>query len=191
MANSTAYLRYVIRSMPQGNGWRARALSGDLAVGAIRSAPTEAAAIDAVRADLDAAATAQAALRGDDGYPTAGEVREAYAVCEPKFNSTQRKMLRAHLEAPDHVLTATDLALAVDRTTHRFANSQYAILGHRLATELAWEPPQHAGEPMWIYALAVAADTDETAGDAGEDPTKSGDRRWQLRPEVVAAMTKG
>lgn len=176
--------RHSIKTMKQGDEWQARAFRGKMAIGEVSTAPTEEAAILVVKRQLDEAASKQRMLRGGDGFPTSDEVRAA--LPHLKFSKAQDAMLAAHLQAPDHVLTATQLAEAAGYDDYVVANAQYGQLGRALAEELDWEPKKKtAGKTVWTFTLAT--DANSNARDKGEEI--SGHWRWKLRPEIVAALT--
>ena len=176
--------RHSIKTMKSGDNWQAKAFRGKTAIGEIVTAPTEESAILMVTRQLDEAAARQRAKRGADGFPTVDEVRAA--LPHLKFNRAQGAMLAAHVKAPDHVLTATQLAQDAGYDDYVVANSQYGQLGRALAEELDWEPPMRRdGNPIWT--LTLATDADGSAREEGEDV--SGHWRWRLRPEIVSALT--
>lgn len=183
-SHDVIHRRHSIKTMKSGNGWQAKAFRGKTAINEVVTASTEESAILMVKSQLDEAAARQRAMRGTDGFPTVGEVRAA--LPHLKFNKAQDAMLAAHVEAPDHVLTATQLAQAAGYDDYVVANSQYGQLGRALAEELDWEPPMRKdGNPIWT--LTLATDADGSARAEGEEA--SGHWRWKLRPEIVSAMT--
>lgn len=184
MARETTHGRHVIRSMKISGEWNARAFRGKAAVGVVHSAPTEEAAILAAKAAIDASHAVQRAARGPDGFPTAVEVRAALAAIS--ITDGQRAMLRAHLLAPENIMTATELATAGGYDSYVSANSQYGALGRKLAEELEWNPPEFKGVPTWTFALAIGAD-----GDTRADMEVMGYEqwRWKLRLEVAEALS--
>lgn len=95
-------------------------------------------------------------------------------------------MLRAHLLAPENIMTATELATAGGYDSYVSANSQYGALGRKLAEELEWNPPEFKGVPTWTFALAMGAD-----GDTRADMEVMGYEqwRWKLRLEVTEALS--
>ena len=128
--------------------------------------------------------SARSGTRGEaTGFPTATEVREALSAIST--TDEQRAMLDAHRSAPDHIMTATELARAGGYDSHVSANSQYGKLGRKLAEEMEWSPPQFKGVPVWTYALATGVDNDVGAE---ENPLEIGHWRWRLRPEIVDAL---
>jgi hypothetical protein len=183
MARETTHGRYIIRSMKISGDWNARAFRGRSAIGPVHSGATEEAAILAAKAAIDASQAEQRAARGADGFPTAAEVRAALAVIA--ITDGQQAMLRAHLLAPDHIMTATELATAGGYDSYVSANSQYGALARKLAEELEWNPPEFKGVPTWTFALATGAD-----GESRADIEALGYEqwRWKLRPEIAAAL---
>lgn len=175
--------RHSIKTMKSGDNWQARAFRGKAAIGEIVTAPSEESAILVVKRELDETAEKQRMMRGTNGFPTVDELRAA--LPHLKFSKTQDAMLAAHLHAPDHILTATQLAQAAGYDDYTVANAQYGQLGRALAEELEWEPQEKtAGKTVWTFTLAT--DADENARDEGEEI--AGHWRWKLRPEIVAAL---
>lgn len=176
--------RHSIKTLKSGGEWQARAFRGKTAIGEVATGSTEESAIVIVKGQLDEAAARQRAMRGTDGFPTVDEVRAA--LPHLKFNRAQDAMLAAHVEAPDHILTATQLAQAAGYDDYVVANSQYGQLARALAEELDWEPPKRKdGNPIWT--LTLATDADGSAREEGDEV--SGHWRWKLRPEIVSALT--
>jgi len=185
MSNETIFGRYVIKSMQQKSGdWAARAFRGEKMVVDVHRGATQQAAIIAVKTELDVIHSRQHALRGPEGYPTAEEVRAAIRVISKTITKKQWDMLKAHLRAANHIMTARELADAAGYNGYSAANMWYGKLGKNLAEELEWEPPTEKGnkEPTWTFALAEGADDD---GSASSD---EGHWRWKLRREVVEAL---
>jgi hypothetical protein len=178
--------RHSIKTMKSGAGWQARAFRGTAAAGGVVTATTEESAILAIKRQLDEAAAERQALRAGDGFPTIDEVRAAWPHL--KFNKAQDAMLAAHLNAPDHVLTATQLAQAAGYDDYVVTNSQYGQLGRALADELDWQPPTRKdGNPIWTLTLATSAD--DVARDEGDETAEHW--RWKLRAEIVAVLSRG
>lgn len=178
------YRRHSIKTMKSGDAWQAKAFRGTVAIGEAVTAPTRDSAILVVKRQLDEAAAKLLAMRGTDGFPTVEEV--CAALPHLKYNKAQDAMLAAHLQAPDHVLTATQLAQAAGYDDYVVANAQYGQLGRALAEELDWEPQEKtAGKTVWTFTLAT--DADGQAREEGEEI--AGHWRWKLRPEIAAALS--
>ncbi|MBY2930705.1 hypothetical protein FIM10_18660 [Sphingomonadales bacterium 56] len=171
--------------MTSAGEWKARALRGTRVASETVVGPTRDAAVLAVKEFLDERAAELRSKRGPDGYPSVEEVRDALE--QIVIGRSQRTMLEAHLEAPDRILTATQLAEAAGYDDYVVANSQYGGLGRALAEEMEWEPAERSdGLPIWTFALATDADHD--ARKRGIEVT--GHWRWQLRPQVAEAYSQ-
>lgn len=107
---SITYRRMKIIARKAASGWEARAFDRKVPASETHTGPSSDDAILAVKAELDHVAMEERDRRGDDGYPTADHVEKAFARLKP--NDGQLAMLVAHLNAPDLVLTATQLAAA-------------------------------------------------------------------------------
>jgi hypothetical protein len=176
--------RHIIRTLTTSADFQSRAFRGGSPVGPIFSGPTREAAILAVKEHLDQQAADYRPKRDTNGYPCVEEVRAALEVV--RCNKPQEAMLLAHLNASDHTLTATELAQAAGYNNYEVANRQYGQLGRELAEELEWTPSeQNDGQPVWTFTLAQDADREARA--QGKEVASAW--RWQLRPEVVAALS--
>jgi hypothetical protein len=186
MSNETKYGRYIIRSRQQTSDWTARAFRGGRiawdGLGEVHRGATQQDAINAVIEVLKAFDSRERALRAE-AYPTAKEVQVAIKAMDRTITPKQWAMLMAHLRAPNHIMTATELADAAGYDSYTAVNIQYGTLGKNLADELDWKPQIEKGnqEPTWTFALAVGADED---GSAKPDAHW----RWELRREVVEAL---
>lgn len=177
------YGRYSIKTIQAGGGWQARAFRGMKSAGPVQAADTRDAATLAVKAYLDETGASERASRGADGYPASATIRDA--IDRIRMTDGQRNMLNAHLDAPDHVLTATQLSQAAPYRDYHAANMHYGLLGRMLAEEMDWEPRKRKdGTPVWTYALANDAD-DESNSAVGQS---EGEFRWRLRSEVAEAL---
>ena len=185
-ADTDTTSRFAIRTFKSTAGWQARAYRGDKPFGEIKRAKTEPAAVAAVTAMLETVEVADQASREIDGFPGAAAVRQALQVIAA--TPQQRAMLQAHFNAPGHVMTAKGLAEAVGQSDFRYANSQYGKLGHILADELGWSPDKRAdGTTIWITSLAT--DVPSADGASVDRGPESGEFLWQLRDQMVAALT--
>ena len=152
-------------------------------IGSIHTEESEEAAILAVQSDLDRRETAFAESRDASGYPGLDQIREAFSAIQP--TPKQWAMLKAHLAADNHTLTATELAAAAGSNSYRTANSQYGKLAFSLAQEMEWAPTPGSNEPAWTFALARAADDNVSATfDAADEQNW----RWKLRDELVTIL---
>lgn len=186
MANdrtTVMHRRHTIIARKSGNTWEGRAFRGKAPATEVHTAPTGDEVVTLVCADLDQSAAQERASRGADGYPTAKHVRAAYEQLKPADG--QQAMLAAHLAAPDNILTATQLSKAAGKLGHEYANLQYGLLARALAEEMDYTPAERRadGSVIWTFALATGVDRSES-----DDPESYPEWRWQLRPEVVAAL---
>lgn len=77
-----------------------------------------------------------------------------YATALRRLSGTitgqQRKMLKAHAEAPGLLLSVSELAEVAGQSTDDFTYSVYGRLGHLLANELEPEVDTEPGpKPIW------------------------------------------
>lgn len=184
---SITYRRMKIIARKVVSGWEARAFDGKVPASETHTGPSSDDAILAVKAEMDRAATEERDRRGEGGYPTAAHVKKAFARLRP--NEGQLAMLVAHLNAPDHVLTATQLAAAAGKDSFEYANLQYGRLGRDLAEEMEFTPAETSSatnQPIWTFTLATG--TRDDAEDQLSDEYV--EWRWKLRPQVVEALSR-
>ena len=181
--------RYVIRTGPRGLMWQARAFLNGRQVGETEVAETQDEAIASVRDAVDTRESEIRAGKGADGSPSAREYAEAFGRIH--ISDGQEAMLRAHLNAPDHCITATQLAEAAGYENYSAANLQYGKLGQAIAAELNYNPPtRDDGTVIWTAAIAgwdENADI-EKLGRAMERREDDGHFEWIMRPQVVEAL---
>lgn len=107
--------------------------------------------------------------------PTVAEYRSAFLVCRPALksragSSLALEMLRANYYAPDHTLTAGELARAVGLADYSAANLRYGTYAKALCEALGRSPDINiailvrfgGGQPnsefvQWIMLPEVAA----------------------------------
>lgn len=184
--------RYLLKTGPRGLMWQARAYLKDRQVGQNHVADSKGEALDSLRAYLDERDSQISVGRGPDGSPSALEYAEAFDLLG-KLPAAYEAMLEAHLEAPDHCITATQLAEAAGYENYNAANLHYGTLGQMVALEIGYNPPCRTsdGSTIWTGALAVpgnrkgADDADWQALYARGD---DGHFLWRLRPQVVEAL---
>lgn len=149
-----AHGRYDIRSGPLAGAWAANAYRRKILI-AKASGSTREEAIELVREQLDQLDRATLSDRDDEGAPSAKVYEEAFAVLLPDMPDSYLAMLRAHLDAPDRLLSATRLAEAAGYSGYEGANLHYGKLGQRVAEEIGFVPPRRAdGTEIWTCALA-------------------------------------
>ena len=180
--------KYSIRVGQQNGRWAARAFRGRQTITDRLEAADRAGAVEAVRQALREMRTARRAERGSDGSPSAAEYREAFSQVMP-LHPNHLAMLKAHLHAPDHLISATQLAAAAGYPNWNAANLQYGLLAQRVAEELDYEPPVRPdGSPIWTATLATwPADGDLPADRLLASLERHADHphfEWNMRPQV-------
>lgn len=188
----TSHGRYIIRSGPGGGGWQARALQGKRPIGDVQTGNSREGAIQKVRELLDSREADIIASRGADGSPSAREYAEAFGRIG-KLPQSYEAMLDAHLDAPNLLITATELAAAAGFENYNAANLHYGKLGLMLSEEIGWQPPRrNDGTPIWTGVLATPGNmhsADETDWEELYARGDDGQFQWRLRPQVVQALT--
>jgi hypothetical protein len=96
-------------------------------------------------------------------------------------------MLTAHYQAPDHTLTAGELADKVNLEL-RAANLRYGNYAKELCKQLGRKPESRAAiakgkRPLWVSMLVKFS-----GGTPGSRPDEDESIRWTLLPEVVQAL---
>jgi hypothetical protein len=188
-----AYRQYVLKTWPRGHLWQCRADLNGREVGERSVADNAETATATMKASLDERDQTIAAGKGNDGCPSALEYGEAFQ--RVKMTAGQEAMLRAHLHAPDHCITATQLADAAGYANWSAANLQYGLLGQAIAQDINFNPRRRAdGSTIWTTAIA------DSAGYLSDDLDtealhRSMERReddahfeWTMRPQVVEAL---
>jgi hypothetical protein len=136
---------------------------------------------------------AERAERAATGAPSPAAYREALDTID--MNRGEAAMLQAHLAAPWHKLTASELATAAGWPNWSSANLHYGGLGKKFADELDWTPPTRAdGTSIWTMAIAIPAALDDVPVEEAIDFLMSGmenggEFEWVLRPQLVTALT--
>jgi hypothetical protein len=97
--------------------------------------------------------------------PSVQEYRIALRAIEHKMTMNHRRMLEIHYEAPDHQITASELASEVGYKNFRGANLQYGKLADMLCKELhrnfnyrvnilaTFIPPEQSPSEEWIFIM--------------------------------------
>ena len=111
--------------------------------------------------------------------PKAKEYIAAFKAIMGVIHVGQFAMLKAHYNAPDRSMTATQLAHAANYAGYESANLQYGMLGDKLNAELNMELPKtNDGKPIRTFVLATGNDFE----------TDEGEWIWVMRPEVAEAV---
>ena len=114
---------------------------------------------------------------------TAEQFKKALLAVRDRDGISQQElaMLRAHCRAPDHMITATQLAQALGLSSHGVANLLFGKFGHAVADRLRYAPiKRDNGTDCWWFTLAYGTITSAE--------TEKGREPWILRPELVQAL---
>lgn len=103
--------------------------------------------------------------------------RDAGALKSANGTSLVFEMLRANYQAPDHTLTATELAERTNLPTSKQANLRYGKFAKDLATRLGRDPK-----------IKVATLVRFSGGTPGKKTDQDETIKWTLLPEVVQAL---
>lgn len=102
--------------------------------------------------------SAQATQRGEVP-PSAEEARRAFLNIGARLTAGHKAMLRAHLLAPQHQITARSLAQAAGYAGYSAANLQYGLLGAMLYAEMPEPLPLRAdGTPVMTCMIGHGQD---------------------------------
>jgi hypothetical protein len=184
--------RYEIKSGPLKGAWAANAFRGKMLV-AKASGETRQASIDSVKRQLDDLDAVELSERDQEGAPSS-KVYEAAFLALGELNDGYRAMLRAHLHAPDQLISATKLAEAAGYANWSAANLHYGLLGAKIAEEIGFTPPSRTdGSKIWTCAIARDPNSDRDFPDTSmlEALTRQmldQHFEWQMRPQVVEAL---
>ena len=169
---------YEIRLWPAGERFGGRAFLRDIPILPQREAASVDSLVELIAKELDDHAAALRRARTKSQIATAQEFEEALLAV--KVREGQARMLGALLAAPNHSLTATQLAKAAGFAAFGGANLWLGMLGADVADIIGYLPGQESGETAMTRTIATAADETSRAGDDNF--------RWKLRPEVVEAL---
>jgi hypothetical protein len=186
------YGRYEIKSASVKGGWQANAFRGKSliakAVGAGREETEK-----SLKAQLDQLNAIALSECDVDGAPSAKVYEQAFLAIG-ELHPNYEAMLRAHLRAPDHLISASRLADAAGYANYNAANLHYGRLGYLIAQEIGFSPPKRSnGDPIWTCAIARGPETDPEFPDTSleEALLRSMDEpnfEWQMRPQVAEAL---
>lgn len=187
------YGRFEIKSGPFRGKWAANAIRHKAIVSSASGATREE-AVDTLKRQLDQLANAELATRDAEGAPSVATYENAFSYLLADFPESYIAMLRAHLAAPDKLISATKLAEAAGYAGYEGANLHYGKLGQRVADEIGFDPPKRPdGTQIWTCAIArdPSADPDFPDTSMLESLERSLDVQhfeWQMRPQVVQAL---
>lgn len=185
--------RYEIKSGPLAGAWAANAIRHKTVVAKAVGASREE-AIAKVKVELDRLERHDLSERDTEGAPLASVYEKALGHLLPGMPASYLAMLRAHLAAPDHLISATQLAEAAGYAGYEGANLHYGKLGQRVADEIGFVPPRREdGTEIWTCAIARDTSMDTEYPDTSMLEALSRNMEtlhfeWQMRPQVVQAL---
>lgn len=189
------YGRYDIKSGMMTGQWHANAFRHKALVA--KSAGTSRdEAVAAVKAKLDEIDSLEISERDNEGAPSEKIYADAFELILPKISDSYRAMLKAHFEAPNQLITATELAQAAGYNGYEAANLHYGMLSKRIALEIGFDPPKREdGTEIWTCAIARGPSQDHefpdtSILDAMMRAIGHKHFEWQLRPQVVRALNR-
>jgi hypothetical protein len=116
-----------------------------------------------------------------DPTPIATAEQFKAAMLTVRISETELAMLRAQYGAPNHTISAVQLAKELRYVNYGTVNAQYGALAHRVAEGLDYRPgPFPDGKPHWWRTLSYWNDNAPQA-EEGED-------QWIMRPELAQAL---
>ena len=116
---------------------------------------------------------------------TVEQFKTALLAVRDRIGISQKDLalLRSHCRAPNHTISAVQLAKEFNLPNHNTANMQYGTLAHHIADALHYRPgPFPDGQPHWWFTFAYW-------NEDSEETDKSKDQ-WIMRPELVQALQK-
>lgn len=172
--------RYSIRPVIWNGKPKAIALLGDKKVHEVEGANLEDATAK-MKTELDSMLRARLEKRREPHIGTKDDYVEAFQTI--RLNPQQKLMLKTHLNAAGHTLTATQLASAAGYPSYRSANSVYGRLAKKIGDATGLQPKKSRTRDELVYTYILAG------GDTNEEQAEDGAHwRWTLHSEVVAAL---
>jgi hypothetical protein len=185
--------RYQIKSGPLAGSWGASAIRRGTIVARSSGADREE-AIVSLKNELERLERIELSDRDEEGAPSAKVYEEALSHLLPGMPASYLAMLRAHLAAPDQLISATRLAQAAGYAGYEGANLHYGKLGQRVADEIGFDPPRRSdGTSIWTCAIAREPSSELEFPDTSmlgalERSFDAPHFEWQMRPQVVQAL---
>jgi hypothetical protein len=185
--------RYEIKSGPLAGSWAANAIRHRTVVAKATGSSREE-AVTSLKTMLRRMEQDDLSDRDAEGAPSANVYERAFGHLLPDMPDSYIAMLRAHLTAPDHLISATKLAEAAGYAGYEGANLHYGKLGQRVADEIGFDPPRRE-DGTEIWTCAIARDTslyteypDTSMLEALSRNMETLHYEWQMRPQVVQAL---
>lgn len=188
------YKRYTIRSGAISGQFGANGYLRKKLLAQCRSATLED-AVAQCKIELDRIDALELSERDDEGAPSAQAYEEAFLALGDLTDGYEA-MLKAHLRAPNQLITATKLAEAAGYQNYNAANLHYGTLGMRVGRLVGYTPVSRAnGDPVWTCVLSRNPDSDTSFHDTDmveglANAMESGHFEWQMRPQVADALRK-
>ena len=185
--------RYEIKSGPLAGSWAANAIRHRTVVAKATGSSREE-AVTSLKTMLRRMEQDDLSDRDAEGAPSANVYERAFGHLLPDMPDSYIAMLRAHLTAPDHLISATKLAEAAGYAGYEGANLHYGKLGQRVADEIGFDPPRREdGTEIWTCAIARDTSLDTEYPDTSMLEALSRNMEtlhyeWQMRPQVVQAL---
>jgi len=104
---------------------------------------------------------------------TADDYVRAFEALRGQMSESDMRLLRAHYEAPGHVITAAELAHKIGFANYKAVNLRYGLLAKKFL--------EFFGLSLTKYMKVNALVTLEKNNDKWE---------WTLRPQVIEALSK-
>jgi hypothetical protein len=188
-----SYGRYEIKSGPVSGAWGANAYRRKQLI-AKATGQSRDEALGSVKRELDRLQAIQLSECDAEGAPSAKVYEQAFEALLPTMPQSYHAMLKAHLHAPDNLISATKLARAADYSGYEGANLHYGKLGQAIAGEIGFAPPKREdGSEIWTCAIARDPSLeiefpDTSMLDALLRNFDTAHFEWQMRPQVVLAL---
>lgn len=107
--------------------------------------------------------------------PSAENYRKTLEILAYSMTPKQRLMLVKHYRAPEHTVTASQLAEMVGYPNWRTVNLQYGLFAQKLADRLGWVLPPDA-QSSYAVAWFEKSEGDEEHW------------QWHMHPELAEAL---
>ena len=108
--------------------------------------------------------------------PPVERYKDAFRQLRSTVPENHLRLLRAHYLAPDHTITARELAAAVGYSGHGSVNLQYGTFGARMRELLAYTAGQQAAYVFTSFIEPGERDNRETL--------------WVMHPQVAQALAE-
>lgn len=115
-----------------------------------------------------------------DPTPIAATEQFKVALLTVHISEKELAMLQAQYKAPNHTISAAQLAKELRYDSYATVNARYGALAHRFAEALHYQPgPFSDGKAHWWYTLSYW--NDSPRAEEAQD-------QWIMRPELAQAL---